>query len=79
MLHQNRISPQLLEALQILKFALRKDRLNFTGDFLAREEDYCIKGPLTQRAVEELIGEGKFMELDQLVLNASDLLASNLS
>ncbi|KIM65044.1 hypothetical protein SCLCIDRAFT_52525, partial [Scleroderma citrinum Foug A] len=39
MLCQNRISPQLLEALQILKFALRKDRLNFTGDLLAREED----------------------------------------
>ena len=68
-----------MEVLQILKFALRKDRLNFTGDLLAQEEDYNIEGPLTQRAVKELIGEGKFTELDELVLNASDLLASNLS
>ena len=68
-LRRNRISPQLLEALQILKFALRKDRLNFTGELLAREEDYNIDLP---RAVEELIGEGKFTGLDELVLNTSD-------
>ena len=42
MLHWNRISPQPLEALQILKFTLRKDRLNITGDLLAQEEDYNV-------------------------------------
>ena len=47
-----------MKALQILKFTLRKDRLDFTGKLLARE------GP--QRAVKELIGEGKFTELDEL-------------
>ena len=58
-----------MEALQILKFAPRKVRLNFTGELLAREEDYNIVLP---RAVEELIGEGKFTGLDELVLNTSD-------
>jgi hypothetical protein len=28
---RSRIKPELMEALQILKFALKKDRLNFTG------------------------------------------------
>ncbi|KAI6149579.1 hypothetical protein BKA82DRAFT_3976300, partial [Pisolithus tinctorius] len=42
-LQQSRISPKLLEALQILKFAWRKDRLNFTCNLLAQEEDYSIE------------------------------------
>ncbi|KIM63179.1 hypothetical protein SCLCIDRAFT_1174641, partial [Scleroderma citrinum Foug A] len=36
-LRRNRISSQPLKALQILKFTLRKDRLDFTGELLARE------------------------------------------
>jgi uncharacterized protein YcbK (DUF882 family) len=29
---RNKIKPELMEALQILKFALKKDRLDFTAD-----------------------------------------------
>jgi hypothetical protein len=30
---RNRIGPELMEALQVLKFALKKSRLNFTSHF----------------------------------------------
>lgn len=39
---RNRIKPELMEALQILKFALKKERLNFTGDLLTGEKELLI-------------------------------------
>jgi hypothetical protein len=39
---RNRIKPELMEALQILKFALKKERLNFTSDLLTAEKDLLI-------------------------------------
>jgi hypothetical protein len=39
---RNRIKPELMEALQILKFALKKERLNFTSDLLVAEKDLMI-------------------------------------
>ena len=39
---RNRIKPELMEALQILKFALKKERLNFTADLLVAEKDLLI-------------------------------------
>ena len=54
-----------MEALQLLQFSFRQDRLCFTRDFIAKEEDYAISGPVTQRATEELIHAGKF-KLDEL-------------
>jgi len=35
---RNRIKPPLMEALQMLKFALRKSHLNFTDDWLTSEQ-----------------------------------------
>ena len=35
---RNRIKPPLMEALQMLKFALKKRRLNFTDDWLTSEQ-----------------------------------------
>src|SRR6267154_2576765 len=58
-LRRSRMSPELMEALQILKFSFRQDRLCFTRDFIAKEEDYAISGPVTQRTTEELIHAGK--------------------
>jgi hypothetical protein len=52
---RNNISPTILEALQILKFIYKQDRLNFTEDLVADERDYMISGPVTPRAVDELI------------------------
>jgi hypothetical protein len=37
---RNNISPTMLEALQILKFIYKQDRLNFTEDLVADERDY---------------------------------------
>jgi hypothetical protein len=34
---RNRIHPVLMEALQMLKFALKKDRLNFSRDWITAE------------------------------------------
>jgi hypothetical protein len=34
---RNRIKPPIMEALQMLKFALKKSRLNFTSDWLTTE------------------------------------------
>jgi len=39
---RNRISPDLMEALQILKFAYKKDRLNFTSGLLIPEEEMIV-------------------------------------
>jgi hypothetical protein len=36
---RNRISPLLMEALQMLKFCLKKDRLNFTAGWITSEKD----------------------------------------
>jgi hypothetical protein len=35
---RNRIKPELMEALQVLKFALKKDRLDFTADLKFPEQ-----------------------------------------
>ena len=63
----------MLEALQILKFIYKQDRLNFTDDLVADERDYMISGPVTPRAVDELMAAGKFSELDELLANAREL------
>jgi hypothetical protein len=44
----------MLEALQILTFTYKQDRLNFTEDLVADKGDYTISGPVTPRAVDEL-------------------------
>ena len=36
---RNHIKPELMEALQILKFALKKEHMNFTRDLLVDEMD----------------------------------------
>ena len=38
MARHNRIKPALMEALQMLKFALKKQRLNFTENLLTSEQ-----------------------------------------
>ena len=50
----NLYSP-VLEALQVLKFSYKQDRLNFTSDLIAEEADYNISGPVSKEAIDELI------------------------
>jgi hypothetical protein len=61
-----------MEALQILKFSRRQERLCFTRDLIAKEDDYKISGPVTRRAAEELRDTGKFDELADLLQNVND-------
>ena len=67
------ISPTMLEALQILKFTYKQDRLNFTEDLVTDERDYTIFGPVTPRAVDELVAAGKLPELDKLLANTREI------
>ncbi|KAG1737914.1 uncharacterized protein EDB91DRAFT_1031709, partial [Suillus paluster] len=71
-LRRSRLSPRIIEALQILKFSYRQERLCFTRDLIAKEDDYRISGPVTRRAAEELIVTGKFDELADLLQNVDD-------
>jgi hypothetical protein len=38
-----------MEALQLLKYIYKQDRLDFTQDVLAREEHYRIEGEVMER------------------------------
>ncbi|KAG2342255.1 hypothetical protein BDR05DRAFT_976640 [Suillus weaverae] len=67
------LSPAILEALQVLKFTYKQDCLNFTEDLVANEQDYMISGPVTSRAVDELMAAGNLCKLDQLLANAREI------
>jgi hypothetical protein len=42
---RNRISPLLMEALQMLKFHLKKERLSFTAAWITTEKQMVVGGP----------------------------------
>jgi len=52
------LSPPVLEALQVLKFSYKQDRLNFTEDSVTDEVDYSISGRVSKKAVDELVAAG---------------------
>ncbi|CDO76573.1 hypothetical protein BN946_scf184831.g9 [Trametes cinnabarina] len=70
-LRRSRINPELMEALQCLKYHFKQSRLNLAHHLVAREEDYAIEGPVTYAAVKELISENKLQELEELLRNSS--------
>jgi hypothetical protein len=61
-----------MEALQILKFTFKKQRLDFTIEPLAEEKDYSIEGPLTTFAFDELVANGHYNILGELWVNEAD-------
>ena len=66
-LRRNRVSRVLLEALKVLKYSYRSERLSFVEDLsIAKEADYTISGQLT---VDELMAAGKYGELEELIKN----------
>ncbi|KAH8084371.1 hypothetical protein BXZ70DRAFT_868027, partial [Cristinia sonorae] len=71
---RNRLGPQLLEALQVLKFQLRQEHLTFTDELVAREEDYQIEivGGVSDHAIKELIAAQRIDELKELIANAKE-------
>ena len=67
---RNRVSRVLLEALQVLKYSYRSERLSFVEDLsIAKEADYIISGQLTESAIDELMAAGKYGELEELIKN----------
>ncbi|KAF8993043.1 ribonuclease H-like domain-containing protein, partial [Cyathus striatus] len=61
----------LFEALQILKFSFKQERLTFTDNIqLAKPEDYCISGPVMAYAAQELLEANRLDELEELISNA---------
>lgn len=70
-LRRNLISRPLLEALQVLKYSYRSERLSFVEE-MAKEADYTISGPLTEAAIDELMEAGKYQELAGLIRNGNE-------
>lgn len=77
-LRRNRLSPQLMEALQILKYYYKQELLCFSSQLLAREEDYTIEGPVTEAAVDELLKTGQIHVLEDLLRNSRESEASTV-
>ncbi|TFY53942.1 hypothetical protein EVG20_g9907 [Dentipellis fragilis] len=66
---RSRLIPATVEVLQVLKYRLRHERLNFS-DKLACEDDYTIEGPVTDHTVEELVKANRLPELTELLRNS---------
>ncbi len=60
-----------MEVLQVLKFHCRRNRLTLrhTENLAAKEEDYTIVGPVSTAAARELVAEGRYDELKELLAN----------
>jgi hypothetical protein len=68
---RNRISPLLMEALQMLKFHLKKERLNFTADWMTAEKrmiDDDLDGDLLRKLLDDNCQDG----LDHVIQSIND-------
>jgi len=63
---ENRLNPALMKP-PTLKYIYKQDRLDFTRDVLAREEDYRIEGEVTERLLRNFC-MGKSEELRDLLV-----------
>ncbi len=64
-LRRSKISAKLFEALQILKFIFKQQRLSFTDDWIAKENEYSIEdtSQVVEQTVHELLSNGRIEEL----------------
>jgi hAT family C-terminal dimerisation region len=68
---RNRISPPLMEALQMLKFHLKKERLNFTAAWMTKETDMVDDTP-DDDLLDHLL-DGDFQDgLDRIIQSIND-------
>ncbi|KAG1837433.1 hypothetical protein C8R48DRAFT_622849 [Suillus tomentosus] len=51
----------------------RSNLFNLTEDLVVDERDYTISGPVTPRAVDELMTTWNLREFDELLQNARDI------
>jgi hypothetical protein len=59
---RNRIAPALMEALQLLKFGLKKDRLNFTSSWITPESEMTDTTAERDDLLAELLRDDSNME-----------------
>ena len=67
-LRRSLLSGATLEVLQVLKYLYKQERLDFSSDWIAKEEDYSIDSA-TEAAISELMRVGKAEELVDLLQN----------
>ncbi|KDQ06612.1 hypothetical protein BOTBODRAFT_121261, partial [Botryobasidium botryosum FD-172 SS1] len=77
---RNRLSPLMIEALQMLKFAFKQDRLDFTEGWTATEKEFGVgfgdeelSSDISLAQLRELISSGKIQELQDTVAKISVL------
>lgn len=64
---QNRIKPVLMEALQMLKFALKQSRLDFTKDWVTPESVMQEMEPDGEDLLGELLGLNSEDAIDKII------------
>lgn len=68
-LKRSNLGEDTIEALQVLKFSIKQQRISFMDHELAKAEDYALEGPLTEYALQELMATGQTEELQDLLEN----------
>ena len=63
---RNNISPALMEALQMLKFSYKKDRLNFTAGWTMSEGAMCV-GPRPNHNLGTLFADDPDTAMDNIL------------
>ena len=64
---RNRISPLLMEALLMLKFHLKKERLSFTENWLTPEKDLTEDEPDEEDLLRKLLQDNLEDSLDRII------------
>ena len=78
-LRQSWLKPQLLSALQVLKYGYKySHQLSFVSDLIALEANYTIDGPITEAAVDELLRDAKYNELEDSRKNINISVSTSL-
>ena len=60
---RSRLSPGLLEVLQILKYLYKQERLDFGMDWVSKEEDLLWVPPVTTGDIRELLSQSRIDDL----------------
>lgn len=67
-LRRARLTPPLMEVLQILKFTYRRERLDFASDWIANEEELLKDVPnISSSVVQDLLTKGLIDDLVNLL------------
>ena len=71
---RNRINPVLMEALQMLKFALKQSRLNFTKDWATPESDLLEQEPdIGEDLLADLLGRDSEDIIDRIIQDSNKI------